>query len=462
MNSLKTKARLGTVKRLLELARALPDFEESLESNLQGWNLDLSAVEAKAILEGNSPLLVDFQEREKEKTRHRLSLRQECVPLHPGLQAWRSRQEARCLSELGGHRHQVILHYPAAFELTSGCSVGCWFCGFAAPPLTGKFGATDSNLALWREVLVALRERVGPGARRAFGYWATDPLDHPDYEVFCRQFYDVLGGWPRTTTALGARDVERTRALLSESRERGCRTDRLSVLSKGDLKRLYQAFQPDELLDVELIIHLTGSHLLRSTSGRARARVEQGKRVARDFPSAAEEAGTIACVSGFLVEMPRRRVRLISPCRATDERPLGYRVVAEASFQSGEEFGQALEELTSPDKLEIAPADDRILRFRSDLALEPRGVKSAYRLHQIRAGQSSTSEPLDLEPCSLSPASYLGGESSQALQLLLHRLANGGISMIEAIGILHLMHEQSPRVTASRLAELWGLGLLEE
>ena len=91
MNSLKTKVRLGTVKRLLELARALPEFEESLESNLQGWNLELSAVEAKAILQGNSPLLVDFQEREKEKTRHRLSLRQECVPLHPGLQAWRSR-----------------------------------------------------------------------------------------------------------------------------------------------------------------------------------------------------------------------------------------------------------------------------------------------------------------------------------------------------------------------------------
>ena len=73
MNSLKTKVRLGTVKRLLELARALPEFEESLESNLQSWNLELSAVEAKAILQGNSPLLVDFQEREKEKTRHRLA-----------------------------------------------------------------------------------------------------------------------------------------------------------------------------------------------------------------------------------------------------------------------------------------------------------------------------------------------------------------------------------------------------
>ena len=462
MSSLKTKSRLGTVKRLLELARALPDFEQSLESNLQDWNLDLSAAEARAVLEGNSPLLVDFQEREKEKTRHRQILRQECVPIHPGLQAWRSRQQARCLSELGGHRHQVILHYPAAFELTSGCSVGCWFCGFAAPPLTGKFGATESNLLLWREVLEALRERVGPGARRAFGYWATDPLDHPDYEVFCRQFHEVLGGWPRTTTALGARDVERTRALLSESRERGCRTDRLSVLSKGDLRRLYQAFQPDELLDVELIIHLTGSHLMRSTSGRARARVEQGKRVAQDFPSAAEEAGTIACVSGFLVEMPKRRVRLISPCRATDERPLGYRVVAERSFEQGEDFRQALKELSSPDKLEITPADDRVLRFRSDLSTEPQGVKSAYRLHQIKAGFRSTSDSLDLEPCSLSPAPYLSGEKPEALELLTHRLANGGISMGEAISILHFMHEQSPRVTGARLAELWGLGLLEE
>jgi radical SAM family RiPP maturation amino acid epimerase len=455
------KALLGpaSARRLLELARAIPDFAQDLEENLRSWGLPMPLAQARAVLDGSSPLLLELRQREEERARQREQLRRECIPEHPTLAVWRARQEARCLSQLGAQRHQVILHYPAAFELTAGCSVGCWFCGLAAPPLSGVFEASEPHLALWQGILTALQEHIGAASRRAFGYWATDPLDHPDYEVFCRHFYRLLGGWPRTTTALAGRQTQRARALLAESHQHGCRTDRLSVLSKGDLRRIYEAFSPDELLDVDLIIHFSGSQLMRSAAGRAR-HPRRGR--AADFPALPEDAGTIACVSGFLVELPARRVRLITPCRATENYPLGYVVVGEARFETAADFAQSLQDLSSPQRLETIPTRDRKLRFRSDLRYFEGDLLSAHRRHRLAVGKWPTSEPLEgpsIEPSAM-PA--LEGESAEALTMLVGRLQGPGVRLGEAAAALRHLYRQPPEVTAARCLSLWNAGLLEE
>ena len=55
--------------------------------------------------------------------------------------------------------------------------------------------------------------------------------------------------------------------------------------------------------------------------------------------------GTIACVSGFIVNMCERAVRLVTPVAASDEHPTGELVYETVAFEDGEGFGLALEGL---------------------------------------------------------------------------------------------------------------------
>ena len=146
-----------------------------------------------------------------------------------------------------------LVHATCCFELAKGCSVGCWFCGVAAPKLGGMFQATPENRKMWRGALKVVRSVVGPGAKRGFCYWASDPLDNPDYEKFACDFHHILGTFPQTTTAIPLRDAQRTRRVLSLSQERGCDLNRFSVLTLKTFERIFQEFTPQELVYVELI-----------------------------------------------------------------------------------------------------------------------------------------------------------------------------------------------------------------
>ena len=55
---------------------------------------------------------------------------------------------------------------------------------------------------------------VGDAAGRGLCYYATEPLDNPDYECFLVDFHAEFGRVPQTTTAAATRDIERTRRLL--------------------------------------------------------------------------------------------------------------------------------------------------------------------------------------------------------------------------------------------------------
>jgi radical SAM family RiPP maturation amino acid epimerase len=199
--------------------------------------------------------------------------------------------------------------------------------------LGSVFRHTPDNSRLWNGMLASFSELTGTRAGRwGFLYWASDPFDNPDYEQFSLDFSRVFGIFPHTTTAQAPKDVERARELLRIAGENGCLHTRFYVLSIGALRRLTAAFTPEELGLVELVIQAKGSILRKQRAGRATDRLERN-----DAPV---EAGgeTIACVSGFLVNLPRQTIRLISPCPASARWPLGYRIHAEAAFQDVEEF----------------------------------------------------------------------------------------------------------------------------
>ena len=313
--------------------------------------------------------------------RHREAIRALGEPDDRRMRRWRARQIERCTSELGPVAGRGIVHAPIAFELSNGCSVGCRFCAVSAPGLADIFSYTPANARLWRTVLAAVHTRFGDAGAAGFCYWATEPLDNPDYERFCADFATEFGRPPPTTTALAARALDRARALARQGLREGV-VHRFSVLSLGMLDRLHAAFTPEELLGVELTPLNRGSILRYSNAGRARARyANESEGPPRDVP------GTIACVTGFLVNMVDRRVRLISPTQATEDWPLGYRVYAERHFDDGPGFAAALAELIERAMPLALPAHGP-LRFRPDLRWTERAdgfdLANEHVVHRVR------------------------------------------------------------------------------
>lgn len=322
----------------------------------------------KALREGGDqdyPLAVRrYKAYYREKKRHRNQIRRESRAANEKLAAWRARMINRCVGTLGVAKSDALVHAPAALELARGCSVGCWFCGVAAPRLESTWDYTPEHRETWCWTLKVLREVIGDGAKHAFCYWATDPLDNPDYESYLADFHEVLGRWPQTTTALAARDLERTRRLLLLGRSKGAEVDRFSILSLKTLLRLHDFFEPEELLGVECIPQNPEAEdrYRKATAGRARRYAEDPTR--RTMP--AEEASTIACVSGFLLNMPDRTVRLVTPCNADEKFPLGYWTLEQGSFETEQDLRELLHGMIDR---HMAPRLDleRPLKLRRDL-----------------------------------------------------------------------------------------------
>jgi radical SAM family RiPP maturation amino acid epimerase len=287
----------------------------------------------------------------------------------PRIKAWRERQIARTSSQFIQKFDRQLGHFPVAFELNKGCSVGCSFCGVAAPRLSDIFFYDRDNAKLWREVLEVVAEVLGLAAGMGFCYWATDPLDNPDYEKFCRDFYEILGIFPHTTTALSLRNPERTRNLLKLATEKKCVFNRFSVLSLPMLDRIHQEFSAEELALVDLAIQNKESGTIQARSGRLRAKDLKQKKESSETFSDSFEQGTIACVSGFLFNTIDRSVKLISPCRASDRWPLGYILYDRKTFNTAKDLKIVLERMIE-DNMSLTVRQDRQIKIRSDLKYE--------------------------------------------------------------------------------------------
>ena len=107
------------------------------------------------------PAVLRYRVFVAEKIEHRRRQRTETVPGDPRLRAWRDRMINRCIGELGQDRADQIVHAPAALELSKGCTVGCWFCGVAAPKFEHTWKYTPEN----GQPVAGVPGRAGRGLR---------------------------------------------------------------------------------------------------------------------------------------------------------------------------------------------------------------------------------------------------------------------------------------------------------
>jgi radical SAM family RiPP maturation amino acid epimerase len=365
---------LCAIKRLCELRRADPAFRGQLAASpreaLVRYRLDLDPDEVQ-------PLLTTEIVVPSDPTRMPLALRRfhefattqltwpelghaDDLTSNPRFRAWQRRQRTRVDSQLAPRLVDHIPHLAVTFELSQGCSVGCRFCGISAPRLGDLFLYTAENARLWRGALDVLADLLGEAAKFGLCYWATEPMDNPDYERFCIDFHERFGLFPQTTTALPLKDPARTRALLHLAMERGCRVNRFSILSRRMLDRVFEEFSPEELAFVPLVLINPESHTQPTPVGRALRRKGAAE------PSTLSDRGTIACTSGFLFNMVDRTVKLISPCSANERWVDGYIVYAEGRFHDGPDLAALLSRMIEEQMpLEVRP--EHRLAFRPDL-----------------------------------------------------------------------------------------------
>lgn len=275
-------------------------------------------------------------------------------PGHAVFRQWRQRQINRFFRQAGVQVASAVVHAPFSIELNQGCSVGCWFCGVDAPKLEDIFPYTVENKSLWQELLRSLHQSIGFGAKAGFCYWATDPLDNPDYEKFIQDFKNEFGRFPQTTTAQPLKHLERVRELIRMTSGAEKTINRFSVLSINSMRKIHEYFTPEELVHVELVPQNKEAMAVKANAGRARGKLKQ-------FALADQETttGTIACVSGFLVNMVRGSIKLITPVPATDQWPLGYQIFGEEFFTDAQSFDVACQNLFGMMKTRLF-VDDQI------------------------------------------------------------------------------------------------------
>ena len=138
------------------------------------------------------------------------------------------------------------------------------------------------------------------------------------------------------------------------------------------LDAVHAAFSAEELIGVELVLQNRGSLTPKAVVGRARERAQPtAAGTLGSVPFADPDHATIACVSGFLVNLVNRSIQLVTPTRCSEHWPLGYRVFGERRFGTAPEFRAAIEELIDAHMPEeIASAD--VLSFRDDLTYQRR------------------------------------------------------------------------------------------
>ena len=387
----------------------------------------------KAGEDGRYPISVlRYRAFYREKRMHRRLIRKDCESTNPRIAAWRARQINRCIGELGAQKADALVHAPLSIEIAKGCSVGCWFCGVAAPKLDHTWPYDEKNRQLWRSSLKVLGEVMGPCAKQGFLYWATDPLDNPDYEKFLVDFHEILGRCPQTTTAMGSKDIERTRKLLRLSHSMNSTIDRFSIITLRMLQQIHAGFKPEELIRVECIPQNREAADKYRKANAGRARTFQDRRGKEMMPE--EASSTIACVSGFLFNMMEQSVRLITPCNASARWPLGYWIVDEGHFDSAEELralmGNIVERNMSP-----GLKADQLVRLRQDLTYEASGTDILFRSRWIKITFHQQADPEKL-------ADLLAAGTYTAADFALRREAECGVPLAETFLFLDNMFKK--------------------
>lgn len=379
---------LANIKRFMERLVTDPKFREGLSENMH----DLIGYAESYGMDVDPNLMLPLFSRDHLKYRHKdeeaqwplskmwseyidgmLEHRDELrdhggtAQVNPNFHVWRERQISRGMSELGVSGPNIT-HPIVAYELSDGCTVGCWFCGISAEKYKGYQPYTEDVAQLWRGMLGVMVDRFGEAAQTGFCYWATDPMDNPDYDKFIEDHYHVTGFLPQTTTAAPLKNVALTRRVMALFDKYRCVTNRFSIVNLKIFNKVHEEFTADELMGVELVSQNHEALMSKASAGRARERKEKLRAAGKDdkISIGEDDHATIACVSGFLINLPLRTVRMVSPTRGGERWPLGYRVYDERKFETVEEFAAVIDELIARHCTNELRPDD-IVAFRPDL-----------------------------------------------------------------------------------------------
>ncbi|MBU0945839.1 MAG: radical SAM family RiPP maturation amino acid epimerase [Proteobacteria bacterium] len=450
---------IGETKRFLERWTAEPAFKQLIvkdpEQAIEQYNLAFHPEEIRMLWDRGFAMQSDpdqiprpvqqYRDFIHEKFNHRDLLRDQSASSDPRITAWRKRQMMRCISQLGPEKHGSIVHAPFSVELNKGCSVGCWFCAYSAPKLSALYRYTPANKKLWQDTLRILREVWGESAKYGFCYWATEPLDNPDYEKFLSDFYQILGYFPQTTTAVPLRNIERTKKLLELSRQNKGFVERFSIHTLEKLEEVYRHFSADELKWVELVTQNEESDMAYANSGKILTGTNTNKAqiVIND--------STIACVSGFLLNMVDKSVQLITPCISTSRWPKGYIIYDEVHFGSAEELREVLKQLIEKHMPTTLGRDQRV-QFRPDLRMQVE--RDGFSLH-LKQPTYTSAKP---HPFLNSPARIMHPRLSDLGCLI----ALGNMTAGEMALYFEEKEFISPAETFHCLNTLFSFGLLKE
>ncbi|MER2492656.1 radical SAM family RiPP maturation amino acid epimerase [Catenovulum sediminis] len=281
-------------------------------------------------------------------------------------ESWRKRRIKNIHNELGNYGRSLD-HPVVAIELAQGCSVGCNFCAYDAKKLETVFDYTNpENVTLFRQVATSIYEQLGELAGGALLYYSTEPLDNPNYLSFLKE-YESVTGYVLCTATAGCDNESQLSELIDYYTSKKKPWPRLSVISKGVLRRVHRAFSPEALSNVGMIMQMKLSAQEKVKGGRILAEVidkrDNDELSANDIPQ-----GSIACVTGFLINMVNRSIKLVSPCYTSRLWPYGYRVYDEDTFTM-DNFNEVLESMIQRNMMEKIDAD-MLLKWRDDLSYQ--------------------------------------------------------------------------------------------
>lgn len=330
---------IGYVKRFYECWKFVPGFKENFIENPREtltvgkfpFHPDQLALEEND--EGihakycNSVMAdyLDFVNDNYDRIDREMEIRTK--PQNPKMLKWYENRIEQSIQQGIDRR----LYIPLAFELSQGCSVGCPFCGLSADKLSGIFEASSQNVELFEKIVNCSMDIIGPAAGKGILYYATEPLDNPDYEVFANIVFKKTGIIPQITTAVPLRDIKRIKKLLKQLNDNPKSYYRFSVLSVADLFRIYDSYQPEELIYTLIEPRFSETFYFTST----------GRQAIRDN----NYSGTISCIVGFVVNMYSKTISLRYLCDADKWNPTGEVNLCTVPFRDEIEFEELMYEI---------------------------------------------------------------------------------------------------------------------
>jgi hypothetical protein len=80
--------------------------------------------------------------------------------------------------------------------------------------------------------------------------------------------------------------------------------------------------------------------------------------------------GSIACASGFHINLVNRSIQLFSPCYISKKWPYGYRVFDESRYNDENDFPEVIQAMVER-SMPLSPPMNKPLRFRDDIVCRP-------------------------------------------------------------------------------------------